>query len=62
MKVLLHKIKNQKQTAIKIPAKRNIKIQPHKKGYIILKVPYRATSQNRIIVDLEGKRVEAWID
>ena len=62
MKVLLHKINKQKQTVIHLPVERDIKIKTHKKGFVILKVPYRATTQDRLLIDLEGKYVEAWLD
>ena len=61
MRVWLYKMKRQKQTVIKVP-ERNVKVVARKKGFVILKVPYRATTQNRLLVDLERKHVEAWMD
>jgi len=62
MKVRLHKISNQRQIAIYIPQGSKIKVNSGKKGHVILKVPYRATTQNRLVVNLDGSIVEAYID
>ncbi len=62
MKVRLHQIKGQVGFAVYIPKESQINVKHLKKGDIILKIPYKATTQNRILVKLEGKKVDAWID
>lgn len=62
MKVRLHKISNKDRIAIYIRKGSKINVNKGKKGHIMLKVPYIATTQNRLLVDLDGAVVEAYMD